>query len=108
MCRINKQEKITKICNFSFVTFCGLFILSTVARIYFYNDLAVKNQDLKSSYDNQALLEEEITALRYEDSRLSSVAFIEAEAFKKGFVVMKDRLVSLDISTSGQVASLAR
>lgn len=108
MHRLNKQEKINKIVSIVFIFCFGIFIFSTIARIYFYNDLAVKNQVLKSSYDNQALLEEEITALTYEDSGLSSVSYIEKEAIKKGFVSMKERLISLDISSTGQVASLTR
>lgn len=87
---------------------CLLLVTSTVARIYFYNDLAVKNRDLKGIFDRQTALEEEITLLRYEDSILSSIEYVEAESTKLGFVPLQERLISLDISSSGQVASLAR
>ncbi len=108
MCKVNKQEKIRKICSFVFVVCCLLLVTSTIARIYFYNDLAVKNRDLKGIFDRQTLLEDEITLLRYEDSMLSSIEYVEAEAAKLGFVPLQERLISLDISSSGQVASLAR
>ncbi len=87
---------------------CLLLVTSTVARIYFYNDLAVKNRDLRGIFERQAALQEEIALLRYEDSMLSSMEYVEAEAMKLGFVPMQERLISFDISSSGQVASLAR
>ena len=108
MCKVNKQEKIRKICNVVFAVCCGLLATSTAARIYFYNDLAVKSRELKGIFDRQATLEEEIALLRYEDSMLSSIEYVEAEAAKLGFVPLQERLISLDISSSGQVASLAR
>jgi len=85
-----------------------MLVGSTVARIYFYNDLAVKNRDLKGVFDRQAELQEEIALLKYEDSMLSSIEYIESEAVKLGFVPLQERLISLDISSSGQVASLSR
>ncbi|GIW69975.1 MAG: hypothetical protein KatS3mg101_0722 [Patescibacteria group bacterium] len=108
MCKVNKQEKIRKICNLVFVLCCFMLVGSTVARIYFYNDLAVKNRDLKGVFDRQAELQEEIALLKYEDSMLSSIEYIESEAVKLGFVPLQERLISLDISSSGQVASLSR
>jgi len=76
--------------------------------MYFYNDLAIKNRDLKGSFDSQLALEEEITILKYEDSGLSSMKYVESEALKLGFVPMEERLMTLDLSSAGQVASLAR
>ena len=108
MCRIDKQEKIQRTCNLVFFSCCALFLSSTVARMYFYNDLAVKNRDLKGSSDTQLALEEEITMLKYEDSELSSMSYVESEAAKMGFSPMEERLMTLDLSSSGQVASLAR
>ncbi|KKT07314.1 MAG: hypothetical protein UV84_C0001G0150 [candidate division WWE3 bacterium GW2011_GWF2_43_18] len=60
--------------------------------MYFYNDLAVKNRDLKGSSDTQLALEEEITMLKYEDSELSSMSYVESEAAKMGFLPMEERL----------------
>jgi len=76
--------------------------------MYFYNDLAIKNRDLKGAFDSQLTLEEEITLLKYEDSELSSMKYVESEALKMGFKPMKERLMTLDLSSAGQVASLSR
>lgn len=76
--------------------------------MYFYNDLAVKNRDLKGSFDAQLALEEEITLLKYQDSELSSISYVESQALKMGFTPMNERLATLDLSSTGQVASLAR
>jgi hypothetical protein len=108
MCRIDKLEKKQKTVNLIFFSCCAIFLSSIAARMYFYNDLAVKNRDLKGSFDTQLALEEEITLLKYQDSELSSMSYVESQAVNMGFTPMKERLATLDLSSAGQVASLAR
>ncbi len=106
--KVRKQEHIHKTCNILFLTCFCLFVASTVVRIYFYNDLAVKNGDLRGTYESQIALEEEIASLKYEEAALSNMSYVEAEASKLGFIAMEERLMTLDASSTGVVASLTR
>lgn len=108
MCKLEKKEKINRLCSLFFYLSCFIFVLSITGRVYFFNDLAVKNRDLKNSYDRQVALEEEISRLKYEDSRVSSASFIEQKALKMGFMPMNKPLVSIETTLSDRVASLSR
>lgn len=106
--KVRKQEHIQKTCNIFFLSCFCLFVASTTVRIYVYNDLAVKNGDLKSTFESQKALEEEIASLKYQEATLSNMSFVESEAKKLGFIAMEDKLMTLDASSTGVVASLTR
>lgn len=108
MAKIEKQRKQIKLFKLIFVLSAFAFFGSLGFKIYVSNDLAVKNQDLRSVYDKQAALEEEISMLQYRDSQVSSIKYVEERALQMGYVPMKDDLISLDLHAPIQVASLSR
>lgn len=82
-----------------------IFGISFVARLYIAGQSAAENVELKNLFANRLQLQQEVTRLRYDDLRLSSIAVVEERAIQAGFVPMKGFLLSLDINASQPIAS---
>lgn len=100
--RLKKTEKnLFKILfKVSLVVFCVCLGL----QFYFSNKYAVKNDSLQAAIEEQAVLKKELAHLKYEDSLLSSLEYVESEAEELGFVGMEQNLLTVGPVT---VASLS-
>lgn len=96
----SKKNIYASICGFS----CIMLVLSLVVRLYFSGALATKNVQLREVLDQKSQLEKEIITLRYEESKLESLSYIEENATRLGFVAMQGSLTPLDISGASLAA----
>ena len=81
----------------------ALFCVSFAVQFYLCNRFAVKNDSLKGALEQRKSLEKEIAQLRYENSLLTSLDYVEGEAKEMGFVEMDQNLLTVGPVT---VASL--
>lgn len=88
-----------KICLISL----GIFIISLLTQMYISNTTALKGKDFQHLHDRKEHLEKDIALLKYEDSKLSSLEFVEQQAAHLGFVKMVEPLLSI---SSPALASL--
>ncbi len=81
-----------------------IFITSLLVQMYISNTTALKGKDFQNLHEEKAKLEKELALLKYEDSRLSSLEFVEIRAVQLGFVEMTEPLLSV---SSPSLASLS-
>lgn len=81
-----------------------IFIVSLLAQMYISNTTALKGKDFQHLHEQKAKLEKELALLKYEDSRLSSLEFVEERAVQLGFVELTEPLLSI---SSPALASLS-
>jgi cell division protein FtsB len=78
----------------------SLFI-SLFAQIYISNSVAIKSDELMRYQEQKNELERKISKLEYEDSQLSSLAYLETRAKELGFVKFSDNVLAIkDPSTA--------
>jgi cell division protein FtsL len=96
-----KSEKLFK---FIFAFSVVLFVCSFSAKFYFCSNLTTKNTHFDKVSYKKKQLEEEISRLESENSFLSSISRVENRAKELGFIPMESNVISLDISSTEQVA----
>jgi len=103
-------EKMLKRLNYKkiFILSLVIFTLGLSFKFILCSRMAVENNNLKELFLRKSALEKEVSRLGFEDSNLSSLAYVENRAKSLGFVEMKERLISVDINSPIQVASLTR
>lgn len=80
-----------------------IFISSLIIQMYISNATALKGKHFKHLHDEKAKLEKEMALLQYEDSRLSSLEYVEIRAVELGFQEMTEPLQTI---TPPSLASL--
>ncbi len=73
-----------------FISTFIIFIVTLGAQVYLTNALALKSKELKELSGKKIDLQKDIAKLKYENSALSSLAYIEEQARTNGFVDMKE------------------
>lgn len=100
-CEFLKESNMLKVfknlavCKALFVTSVCLFILSLSFQISFSNKLALKSKELKALLLSRTELEKEVSRLEFENSKLSSLSYVEDRAKQKGYVAMSEPLNSI-------------
>lgn len=82
----------------------SLFIISILSRLLVASSFAAKNSQMRDLYVQKSTLEQEVTRLKYDDLRLSSLDQIESRAKTLGFNYQKDLLLSVDLTVSSPLA----
>ncbi|MFC1756072.1 hypothetical protein ACFLZK_01650 [Patescibacteria group bacterium] len=103
-----KQRKMTRtperICKRISILTLVIFITSLLTQMYISNATALKSKDFRYLHEQKAQLEREMALLQYEDSRLSSLEYVEVRAVELGF---KEMTESLNTITPPTLASLS-
>ena len=82
-----------------------IFLVTFVTRLYVAGQSAAKNVEIKDLYTQKQALQKDVTRLRYEDLRLSSLSAVQDRAMHNGFIPFEQALLSIDIRTSQPLAS---
>ena len=96
-----RSEKLFK---FIFVISIFVFISSVGFKLYLCNSMTVKNGKFEQVFVRRKMMEEELEKLRFENSALSSISYLEEKSKEMGFVEMSERLISIDPNAPIQVA----
>ena len=80
-----------------------IFVSCLLTQMYVSNATALKSRDFRYLHEEKAQLEKEMALLKYEDSRLSSLEYVEVRAIELGFLEMTE---SLQTITPPSLASL--
>lgn len=96
-----------KRCKLIFFTSTVVFILSLVGQLYVTNHLAVKGREMVQLQEQKAQVSKEISELKLEQSKYTSLHYIEREAYALGFV-KNDSYVSAIAPTTSTAALNAR
>lgn len=99
-----KECKSKIICKKISVLCFGIFIISLLAQMYVSNTTALKGRDFQHLHEQKAALEKELAFLKYEDSHLSSLEYVEEKALILGFVELNEPLLTI---SSPSLASLS-
>ncbi len=84
-----------KICKRIFIMSLVIFISSLLVQMYISNATALKSKDFKNLHEEKAQLEKEMALLKYEDSQLSSLEYVEVRATELGFQEMTESLLTI-------------
>ncbi len=103
-CEFMKECRSKVICKKINILSLVIFITSLLVQMYISNTTALKGKDFQHLHEEKAVLEKELALLKYEDSRLSSLEFVEIKAAQLGFVEMTEPLLSV---SSPSLASLS-
>jgi len=103
-CEFMKECRSKTICKKINILSLGIFLSSLLVQMYISNTTALKGKDFQLLHQEKAKLEKELALLKYEDSRLSSLEFVEVRAVQLGFVEMTEPLLSV---SSPSLASLS-
>ena len=96
--------KTDNLLKFAFIFSVVAFVLSVGCKFYICNSVTVKNGEFEKISLRKNDLEEDINRLKALNSSLSSISYIEKRSAELGFVAMDERLISLDLDSSAQVA----
>lgn len=96
--------KTDNILKFAFIFSVVAFVSSVGCKFYLCNSVTVKNGEFEQISLRKKDIEEDINRLRALNSSLSSISYIEKRSSELGFIEMDDRLISLDLDSSAQVA----
>jgi hypothetical protein len=96
--------KTDNILKFTFIFSVIVFVSSVGCKFYLCNSVTVKNGEFEKTSLRKKDLEEDINRLNALNSSLSSISYIEKRSSELGFIEMEDRLISLDLDSSTQVA----
>jgi hypothetical protein len=88
------------------IVMIALFVGSLALRVYYSNDLAVKNSELQRYYNRKECLEKDISTLEFQNSTLSCMQTVEERALNAGFIPMDAPVSLLDTSAVDSYASL--
>ena len=100
------RKKLEKKFKLIFLFSIFIFISSVGFKFYLCSVVTIKNSEFEQAFLRKKELEEDIDKLRSQSAYLSSIGSIEKRAKELGFVEMSERLASLDLSASDQVAVL--
>jgi cell division protein FtsB len=78
-------------------------VLSIFLQMYVTNKLAVKGAELVELDNRKVQLEKEIAKFEFEDSSLSSLAYIENKAKETGFVKLTDDILAIKVPATAAV-----
>jgi hypothetical protein len=95
----SRKERLFLIVSASF------FTLSFLARLVFAGQSAAKNVEMRGLFSTKLDLEQQVSRLKYDDLRVSSIAYVEQKAKEQGFTQMSGNLLSLDVTVSPPLAS---
>jgi len=73
----------------------SLFIGCLVFQMHVSNSTALKGKDFQELFSIKETLQKEIAYLKFEESTLSSLTYVEQQAYEKGFIEMQDSLLSI-------------
>jgi len=82
------------------------FIASLGYRIHSAGKLAVKNEALKEYTEKKTALEKEIALLEYENSKYSSLKYLETSASALGFVRANEPLIAVEFTGGTSIAAI--
>jgi len=94
-CVFMKDCRTKIICKKINILSLVIFIASLLIQMYISNTTALKGKDFQHLHEEKAKLEKDLALLKYEDSRLSSLEFVEIKATQLGFVEMTEPLLSI-------------
>lgn len=104
---MHKKEKLSrtliKTCHLGSIV---IFVLSVLVKFYLANTLSVKNSELKTILVQRSAIEKDILRLEAQNTELSSLKYVEANARVLGFLPMTEKLLSINTSDQPQVAVL--
>ena len=100
--RRHKNIDLSKII-LTFSVFAFLFSLGY--RIHSAGRLAVKNETLKVYSEKKAILEKEVALLEYEDSKYSSLKYLETAATSLGLVRATEPLLAVEFTGGSSIAA---
>jgi len=103
-CVFMKDRQTKTICKKISVFTFGIFVISLLSQMYISNTTALKGKAFQHLNDEKARLDKELALLKYEDSKLSSLEYVEEKALQMGFVNMTEPLLSI---SSPALASLS-
>ncbi|NMB69666.1 hypothetical protein GYA27_00480 [candidate division WWE3 bacterium] len=90
--------------------FLVLAVLSFVAslgyRIHSAGKLAVKNEALKQYTEKKSALEKDLALLEFEDSKYSSLKYLESSASRMGLVRVSEPLIAVEFSGGTSIAAV--
>ena len=86
---MSKRLKYCCVVSFS------VFLVTLGFDLYVSNRATIKGKDLQGLYVEKEQLEKDIALLKYEDSNLSSLVYVQQRARDIGFVEMKDPLATI-------------
>ena len=89
------------ICIFSFC----VFLFSLCFQVVISNTTALKGKDFQAYNSRKTEIEKEIALLKYEDSNLSSLDYVEGKAISLGFVPMTEALLPIVPASLAAVAA---
>lgn len=99
-----KLPKLNISCKTCLLGSFTLLILAILTQIIVTNSVSLKGNELTQLQDRKAHLTKEVSRLAYEDSNLSSLAYLEVVARDLGFVDMSDRIYSAGTFEGSSVA----
>lgn len=82
-----------------------VFVASLGFRIHSAGKLAVKNESLKIYSEKKIALEKEMALIEYEESKYSSLKYLETAAMTLGFIKAVEPLYAVDFINSNSIAS---
>ena len=87
------------------LTFC-IMILSILAQIVVTNKLSLRGNELVNLETSKQQLQKDISRLEFDESKLSSLSYLDSEAKKLGFVTMTDTVYTVNQVSNSSVAVL--
>jgi cell shape-determining protein MreC len=82
------------------------FVASLGYRIHSAGKLAVKNEALKQYTEKKSALEKELALLEYEDSKYSSLKYLESSASRMGLVRANEPLIAVEFNGGTSIAAV--
>ena len=89
------EEIKTTFWKFIFALSCFLLLGSLTVQGYTSNATALKGKDFIELYERKSELEKELAYLKFEDSNLSTLTYVEHKAAELGFVEMSEPLLTI-------------
>lgn len=80
-----------------------LLVVSVLLQMFITNNLAVRGAELVELDNKKSQLEKEISKLEFEDSSLSSLAYVEGKAKLLGFIKLSDNVLAIKTPSTAAV-----
>ena len=80
-----------------------LLVISVLLQMFITNKLAAKGAELVELDNKKSQLEKEISKLEFEDSSLSSLAYVEGKAKLLGFIKLSDNILAIKAPSTAAV-----
>ena len=104
--RCHKRQKNIDLSKLFLVLAIFSFIASLGYRIHSAGKLAVKNEALKEYTEKKSVLEKELALLEYEDSKHSSLKYLESSAAQMGLIRANEPLIAVEYTGGTNIASV--